>query len=395
MSNIYFVYLDYQASTPICENALEEMRPFLSEEFANPHSSQHIAGIKSLQAIDNAKVEIAKFLNADASEIIFTSGATEANNLALLGMCSESSEKKRILISFIEHKCVIAPAQHLRSLGYQVDFIPVTSNGTIDMVKYEAMLDSDVKLVSIMAVNNEIGSIQPIKECAILAQQYGALFHTDAAQAPSCIELDVREMGVDLVSLSSHKMYGPKGIGALFVSHELQREMQPIIWGGGQQNGLRAGTLPTQLCVGFGAAAKFLRENRETIREETRQFRNYFWTELQGKINDIQLIGPSLDDRHVGNLNIAFNGIDAEVLLGMLQTNIAASTGSACTSGVIEPSHVLNAIGLQHGIAETCIRFSFGSLATLDQMDFAVSKISKAVRAMTSLTLADILERSH
>ena len=386
MNNIRFAYLDYQASTPICDEALTKMHPYLVKEYANPHSSQHIAGIKSLQAIDAAKVEISKLINADADEIIFTSGATEANNLALLGMCPARSEKRRILISSIEHKCVIAPAQHLASLGYQVDFIPVTSEGIVDIVKYEAMLSGDIKLISIMAVNNEIGCIQPIKECALLAQKHGALFHSDAAQAPICLDLDVKEMGLDLLSLSSHKMYGPKGIGALYVSYELQKEMKPIIWGGGQQNGLRAGTLPTHLCVGFGAAAKFLRENGENIREETRKYRDYFWEELMNAINDLQLIGPPLDNRHAGNLNIAFNGIDAETLLGMLQTDIAASTGSACTSGVIEPSHVLSAIGLQHDIAENCIRFSFGYSTSQDHIDFAISKISDAVRMICPST---------
>lgn len=379
MINTDFVYLDYQASTPICEIALQEMRPFLTDEFANPHSSQHIAGIRSIQAIDNAKVELSRLINVNKDEVIFTSGATEANNLALLGICTESSERKRILISSIEHKCVIAPAQHLISLGFIVEFIPVTSEGIIDLVKYEGMLGQDVKLVSIMTVNNEIGSIQPIRECALLAQKHGALFHTDAAQSLSCMEVDVMEMGVDMLSLSSHKMYGPKGIGALIVSAELQSKIQPIIWGGGQQNGLRAGTLPTHLCVGFGAAAKFLRQNRKEIREQTRTIRDYFWRELQEHVKQTSLIGPPLDARHAGNLNVAFKGNDAELILGKIQTEVGASTGSACTSGAIEPSHVLDAIGLQSDVADSCVRFSFGPNVTADQVKFAVKKIGEAL----------------
>ena len=382
---IDFVYLDYQASTPVCESALEKMHPFLNEEFANPHSSQHIAGIKSFQATERAKVEIADFINADPGEIIFTSGATEANNLALIGLCRANSSRNRILISAIEHKCVIAPAEHLRSLGYKIDFIPVTSDGVIDMKRYEAMLGGDVKLVSIMAVNNEIGSIQPIRECASLAKSHGAIFHTDAAQSPVCLKLDVRDMNIDLASLSSHKMYGPKGIGALYASNELQSKMQPIIWGGGQQNGLRAGTLPTHLCVGFGAAAKYLHENRTQNIKAIKENRDYFWSELQKKLNSVHLIGPHLKNRHVGNLNIAFKQIDADTLLGMLQTNIAASTGSACTSGIIEPSHVLAAIGVLPEITNTCIRFSFGLDMTRKQLDFAITEISNAINQLSKL----------
>jgi cysteine desulfurase len=379
MAKIDFVYLDYQASTPVCEAALQKMQPFLEKEYANPHSSQHIAGIKSFQAIEAARIELAKFLNADSNEIIFTSGATEANNLALLGLCLENSKRKRILVSSIEHKCVLAPAEHLRTLGFEIDYIPVNSDGMIKMDEYEALLGDDVLLVSIMTVNNEVGSIQPIKECASLAKSNGTLFHTDAAQAAICMELDVHEMGLDLVSLSSHKMYGPKGIGALYVSNELQSKIKPIIFGGGQQNGIRAGTLPTHLCVGFGAAAKHLRINREDIVVKIRVKRDYFFDGLKAKISTIKLVGPNLADRHVGNVNIAFDQIDAGVLLGMLQTEVAASTGSACTSGTIEPSHVLAAMGFEHDVSNSCVRFSFGGDLELEQIDFSIDKICKAV----------------
>ncbi|WP_262694704.1 cysteine desulfurase family protein [Kordiimonas aquimaris] len=377
-----YVYLDYQASTPICEAALREMQPFLAEEYANPHSSQHIAGIKSLQAVEAAKSEIAKFINADSNEIIFTSGATEANNLALIGMCRADSKKKRILVSSIEHKCVLAPAEYLRSLGYEIEYIPVTSDGTVKLEEYKSMLDDDVYLISIMAVNNEVGSIQPIKECALLARSKGALFHTDAAQASVFFKLDAQEMCLDLVSLSSHKMYGPKGVGALYVSNELQSKIQPLIWGGGQQNGIRAGTLPTHLCVGFGAAAKYLRMNRENIVTQIRNKRDYFFEQLQKRINSIQLVGPALEDRHAGNANIAFDQLDAGLLLGMLQTDVAASTGSACTSGIIEPSHVLSAMGIKPDVIDSCIRFSFGADLETDQIDLAIQKICHAVEAV-------------
>ena len=379
MKKTNFIYLDYQASSPICEYAMRKMRPFLTEEFANPHSSQHIAGIRSFQAIEKAKAEIAQLINADSNEIVFTSGATEANNLALLGMCRENSDKKQILVSSIEHKCVLAPAQHLKSLGYEVSYIPVTSEGVVDIDEYKKLLDDDVLLVSIMAVNNEVGSVQPIKECALLARSRGTFFHTDAAQAPMSIQLDVHEMHLDLVSLSSHKMCGPKGIGALYISNNLQNKMKPIIWGGGQQNGIRAGTLPTHLCVGFGAAAKHLRLNGEEIIDETRKIRNYFFERLREKVKSIQLVGPDLEHRHAGNVNVAFDQIDAGLLLGILQADVAASTGSACTSGVIEPSHVLSAMGLEAEVINSCVRFSFGADLNYGQMDHAVAKICNAV----------------
>lgn len=376
---IDFVYLDYQASTPVCEEALQEIQPFLEVEYANPHSSQHIAGIKSFQAIEDARGEVAKFLNADPNEIIFTSGATEANNLALLGLCSANSERKRVLVSSIEHKCVLAPAEHLRTLGFEVDYIPVNSDGVINVGAYEKLLGDDVLLVSIMAINNEVGSIQPINECASLARSSGALFHTDAAQAAICMELDVHEMGIDLLSLSSHKMYGPKGIGALYISNELLSIIKPIIFGGGQENGIRAGTLPTHLCVGFGAAAKNIRINREDIVAKIRAKRDYFFEGLKAKVNNIQLIGPALAERHVGNANIAFAQIDAGTLLGMLQTEIAASTGSACTSGTIEPSHVLAAMGFESNLSDSCVRFSFGMDLEQEHLDFAIDRICRAV----------------
>jgi len=374
-----FIYLDYQASTPVCKDALKEMKPFLEKEYANPHSSQHLAGINSFQAIEAARGEVAKFINADSNEIVFTSGATEACNLALLGLCSEASKRKRILVSSIEHKCVLAPAEYLRTLGFKIDYISVDSYGIIDMDEYKALLDDDVLMVSIMTVNNEVGSIQPIKDCALLAKSNGAFFHTDAAQAATSLELDVLEMGLDLVSLSAHKMYGPKGVGALYVSNELQSKMKPIIYGGNQQNGIRAGTLPTHLCVGFGAAAKHLRLNKENIVARIKANRNYFFEGLRVKLDNIRLIGPALDERHAGNLNIAFNQIDAEVLLGMLQADIAASTGSACTSGTIEPSHVLAAMGVDDCTIESCVRFSFGEDSDQKNIDYAIDKICNAV----------------
>jgi cysteine desulfurase len=378
------IYLDYQASTPLNKLALKAMTPYLTSEFANPHSMQHIGGIQSYKAIEDAQSQVADLINADANEIIFTSGATEANNLALFGFCNQDSKRKRILISSIEHKSIIEPAEHLMTLGFKVEYIPVDSQGIVKLDKYKEMLSDDVLLVSIIMVNNEIGTIQTIKELAYHAKTHGAIFHTDAAQAPVTKSINVCELNVDLLSLSSHKMYGPKGIGALYISNYFQNKIKPMILGGGQQNGIRAGTIPTHLCVGFGEAALYIQKNNSCIFNEIEVNRNYFWKGLNNTVSKIKLVGPNFDKRHVGNLNISFEGISADTLLGMLQKDIAASTGSACSSGIIENSHVLSAIGLSYNEQGSCIRISFGPEISNTELDQAIILLKKAI---------DILDR--
>lgn len=379
------IYLDYQASTPIHESVLKAMKPYLKHEFANPHSTQHILGIKSNQAITDSQHKIAKLINADENEIIFTSGATEANNLALFGIANQNSKRKKILISSIEHKSVMAPAEHLINLGFDVEYIPVDSEGIINLDKYKEMLSTDVLIVSVIFVNNEIGAIQPIKEYARIAKSNGAIFHTDAAQAPLTTTIDVKELDIDLLSLSSHKMYGPKGVGALYIASHLQKNIQPMIFGGDQQNGLRSGTMPTHLCVGFGEAAEFVSTNKDLIFLQTKKNTEYFWKKISEQIKAMKLIGPKFENRHIGNLNIYFENIDADSLLGMLQTHVAASTGSACSSGSILPSYVLSAIGATNEEANSCIRFSFSYENTKSQLDKSIGKIAEYVNLLRSI----------
>lgn len=378
------IYLDCQASTPIADSVALAMEPFRCEEFANPHSAQHLSGLVSSQAIDTARKNIAKFIGADDNEIIFTSGATEANNLALLGLRNLRDQRNRILVSAIEHKSVLAPADYLKAMGFIVEYIPVSSQGEIDLQALKKIIDDDVLIMSVMSANNETGSVQAIQKCAELAHDFGAYFHTDATQAAVHAEIDIKNWDVDLLSLSSHKMYGPKGVGALFVAREIQEKITPIIFGGDQERGLRSGTLATSLCVGFGAAAENLMQNRQSIRDQIVGLRNLFWMKLEQSVDQIHLIGQSIGDRHIGNVCVSFEGVDADDLLGILQADVAASTGSACTSGNILPSHVLIAMGLSEETIAGSVRFSFGTHLSEVDIDMAVQLIDAAVKLCRS-----------
>ena len=382
MNTDELIYLDYQASTPLCAAAKNAMLPFLDGNFSNPHSAQHIGGMQATSHIEIARHQVAALIGSDPNEIIFTSGATEASNLALLGIRHTAGNRKRVLIGSTEHKCVIEPANYLNDLGFSVEHIPVDTTGTIDLATYEMMLSDDVALVSIMMANNETGSIQAISHCAKLAKKVGAIFHTDAAQAPISMDITVEELGVDLLSLSSHKMYGPKGIGALYVSKETIHCVTPLIRGGGQEQGLRSGTLPTLLCVGFGEAAKYLFSNTKTLRAKILHSRNLFWEMIGNKVSQVSLLGQPLEARHIGNLCLTFEGVSGDELLGMLASQVAASTGSACTSGMTHHSHVLSAMNLSKDKMEGAVRFSFGPDIPNESLAKAVDEISKAVKIL-------------
>lgn len=346
------------------------MQPFFAEKFGNPHSSDHSFGWDSMRAVEGATKRIAALIGADPDEIVFTSGATESNNLALLGLGRRAvaGDRRRILLSAIEHKCVLAVGDYLeRQLGYTVEQIPVDSEGCVIIEALDEALDDDVLAVSIMAVNNEIGTIQNIQRISKAIEKTGALFHCDAAQAPTA--MDVREVAqrVDLLSLSSHKMYGPMGVGIVYIRRELQGKVEPLLFGGGQQNGLRSGTVPVPLCVGMAAAADlFNSDDATTNRVLTKKRRDRFIDELISTPWQIAVNGPIGQNRHPGNANIHFVGFAAHDVLNALQPRLAASTGSACTSGTPEPSHVLRAIGLSRVDAEESIRFSMG-YGTSDQ----------------------------
>ena len=376
------IYLDYQASTPTDPRVLEGMMPYFTESFGNPHSSNHILGWKSLDAVESARFEVASLIGASTEELFFTSGATESNNHAIFGVAARNrTSRKAILISAIEHKCVKEAAaffaiQH----GCEVREIPVLQSGKIDLCAYRGMLSDDVLLVSVMAVNNEIGTIQNIAELARQAHEVGALFHCDAAQAPEAFEIDVLDLEVDFLSLSAHKLYGPKGIGGLFIESSLQSDLPALVHGGGQQNGMRSGTLPTPLCVGFGVASSIVRKEGVEHRARLRALSAHLLQELQSQGVEFNINGDTYD-RHPGNLNLEFPGVDAESLINSLQPRVCVSTSSACNSGMLQASCVLRAIGLSDDQAGSSIRLSVGRFSDEPQLQEAAAMIADRIHS--------------
>ena len=385
------LYFDHQATTPVNTRVLAAMTPYYTESFGNPHSSDHCLGWEASSAVEDAAENVARLIGAEADEITFTSGATESNNMALLGLGRRAAggKRRRILVSTIEHKCVLAAVRVLcEQFGFAVELIPVDAEGFVDVSALEEVLDDDVLTVSIMAVNNEIGTIQDIRRISELVRGCGAAFHCDAAQAPIAMNMKSMASHTDILSLSAHKMYGPKGIGAIYISRELQGQIEPLIYGGGQQNGLRSGTVPVPLCVGMGAAADILAA--DTAKENRAQLsrRRDTFVEMLNRLPwPIALNGPQGQARHPGNANIRFVEFSAYDILSTLQPHLAASTGSACTSGIPEPSHVLRAIGLSGEEAESSIRFSLGFGTTDADVEEAVRLIAEALTRLTQAGL--------
>lgn len=364
------IYLDYQATTPLDPQVIEAISKSTSNLFANPHSAQHVLGQKSADAVDRARADIEAFIGAATDEVIFTSGATESNNQAIAStLFANKTPRSKVLISAIEHKCIKNAAHYYAAkLGHTVEEIPVLPSGIIDTKAYQSMLSDDVLLVCIMAVNNEIGTIQDIPKLAEMAHEAGALFHCDAAQAPEAIDIDVSDWQVDMLSLSGHKVYGPKGIGALFVKNHLQASLPPLIHGGGQQSGMRSGTVPTNLCVGFATALNLSKQQAGESRNRLRVLKQQFIDNLSDASIDFRLNGDQ-ENCHPGNINIQFAGHNATEILAALQPVVCASTGSACNSEMVLPSHVLKAIGLTDEQALSTIRFSLGRFSDSDQVD--------------------------
>ena len=389
------LYFDHQATTPLDSRVLDAMGSYFGGKFGNPHSSEHIIGWRAGQAVERAAGDIAAMIGGESDEIIFTSGATEANNLALTGLAKRaaSGQRKRILLGATEHKCILEIGRMLsQDFGYCVSQIPVDRSGRIDMEALEDTIGDDVLLLSIMAANNEIGTLQDIPAIARMAARHGCLFHCDAAQAPGALDVSRLAQHADMISLSSHKMYGPMGIGALFVRRDLQGHISPIIHGGGQQNGLRSGTVPTALCVGFGVAAKLISESDDSEgRKALAERRNALLRKLRTLPLPVWLNGPSdFSQRHPGNINVGFTGVEAQDLLSRVQPRLAASTGSACTSGIPEPSHVLRAIGLSEEEAASSIRFSLGRYTSDEDVEEAFDVIRAAIDDITDTGLLEV-----
>ena len=380
------IYADYQATTPVDPRVQEKMSPYWGQSFGNPHSSDHIVGWKASEAVREAAESVATLIGADADEVVFTSGATESNNLSLQGLARRAPDSRdRILVSAIEHKCVLAAARAIsENQGITVGTIPVDCDGFVDFDSLEKLVAERVLLVSIMAVNNEVGTIQDIPRIAEMLASHGILFHCDAAQAPCAIDVSDLAAHADLISLSAHKFYGPQGIGTLFIRRDLKESIDPMIYGGGQQEGIRSGTVPMPLCVGMGAAAEIVASDEgKEERERIAGLRDSFIRLLEIGEYPITVNGPIGPCRHPGNANISFEGCDAQDILGVLQPRLAASTGAACTTGIPEPSHVLRALGLSDAQSEASIRFSFGRFATYEEIKTAAQLVSEALATVS------------
>ena len=387
MSNPKTIYADYQATAPVDSRVLEAMTPYWQESFGNPHANDHIVGWRAAQRVEGAAASVAALIGADPDEMIFTSGATEANNLALLGLARRApNSRRRILVSAIEHKCVLAATRVLEQReGLTVESIPVDCKGFVDIDALAGLLDDRTLAVSIMAVNNEIGTLQDVPRIANLLAHWGVIFHCDAAQAPCAMDLSEMAAHADLVSLSGHKIYGPQGIGALYIRRGLQEAIEPLIYGGGQQGGLRSGTVPMPLCVGMATAIDILRQPEGAEeRAAVGDHRDAFVRLVQASRFHIDINGPISDKRHPGNTNLRFRGFAAQDILGALQPHLAASTGAACTTGMSESSHVLRAIGLNVAEAESSIRFSFGRFTTDDDITEAARLVVDTLESLAS-----------
>jgi cysteine desulfurase len=381
--NIEPIYLDHQASTPTDPEAVAAMSRYWTEEFGNPHSSKHAFGWRADDAVTAGRQSVADLIGATAEEVVFTSGATEANNLAILGLLQHADGTGRnVVVSAIEHKCVLESARQLERNGYEVRKAPVLPTGHVDLEALATLVDGETDLVSVMLVNNEIGTVQPVAEVAELCRAVGAALHCDAAQAPTGVAIDVEALGVDMLSLSSHKMYGPKGIGALFVSHSIRGKIRPIIHGGGQEGGLRSGTLPTPLCVGFGEAARIMMKRRETDARHLAACRTAFLEAFGAGFPNFAVNGD--EPKHPGHLNILLRNVDAEDLTTNMQPALAVSTGAACSSGMPESSHALRALGLSVEESSECVRIGFGRFSDEKQARAAAEIIVGAIIANQS-----------
>ena len=372
------IFLDNQSTTKLDDEVFKKMMPYFTESYGNPHSINHSFGRNAQFATEAARKEIAEYLSANHQDVYFTSGATESNNIFIKGLANFSKVRnKRIITSKADHKCVLQSCKRLEEQGFDVEYLDIDKSGLIDLQNLENALKTPTLLTSIMFVNNEIGTIQPIKEIGALCRQYGSFFHTDAAQAIGKMKIDVNELNVDALSISGHKTYGPKGIGVLYVNTEARLQMTPLFDGGGQEKELRSGTLPTPLCLGLGEAIKKSATEMNTTNSTIKTLRDKTLELLTKAIPDIILNGD-IDNRIEGNLNLRVPGIDANALINNIP-NIAISTGSACTSGFIERSHVLKSLGLTDEEASNSFRIGIGKYNTEEEIEIASNAIINAV----------------
>ena len=372
------IFLDNQSTTALDSRVFEKMSPFFKEDYGNPHSTHHSYGREASEAINTARKAIASNLNANHQDIYFTSGATESNNILIKGLGSFSKVKSRRIITLkSEHKCVLQSCKRLEEDGFEVIYLSPKSDGLVDLDELEDALNVPTFLTSIMFVNNETGVIQPMKKIGELCRDYESVFHTDAAQAAGKIDIDVEELNIDALSISGHKMYGPKGIGVLYVNTPTRLQIKPLFDGGGQEKELRSGTLPTPLCVGLSEALNLSLKEKDQTNDQIIELRLRMLEILSNSINDLKVNGSNTS-RIEGNLNIMIPGIDAEVLINNMP-EIAISTGSACTSGFVERSHVLQSMGMTDEEASYSFRIGIGKHNTREEIETASNTIINAV----------------
>jgi cysteine desulfurase len=378
------IYMDYSATTPIDPRVADKMIPFLREQFGNPASRSHAYGWSAEAAVEEARVQVAKLVGADPREIIWTSGATESNNLALKGAAHfYKSKGKHIITVKTEHKAVLDTVRELEREGYDATYLEPQDNGLITLEQLEAAMRPDTILVSVMLVNNEIGVVQPIKEIGELCRKKGIIFHSDAAQATGKVEINLEELKVDLMSFSAHKTYGPKGIGALYVRRKPRVRLEAQMHGGGHERGLRSGTLAPHQIVGMGEAFRIAKEEMDTELARIKALRDRLAKGLM-EIEEVYINGD-MEHRVPHNLNVSFNFVEGESLI-MAVKDIAVSSGSACTSASLEPSYVLRALGRSDELAHSSIRFTIGRFTTEEDIDFAIKLLKEKVGKLRELS---------
>ncbi|CAN6482186.1 unnamed protein product [Victoria cruziana] len=379
------LYLDMQATSPVDPRVLDAMLPFFTAHFGNPHSRTHLYGWESDQAVERAREQVAALVGAHPKEIFFTSGATESNNISVKGVMRFYREKKRhVVTTQTEHKCVLDSCRHLQQEGFEITYLPVGTDGLVDLDRLRDAIRPDTGLVSIMAVNNEIGVVQPIAEIGRICREKGVPFHTDAAQALGKVPIDVERMNISLMSLSGHKVYGPKGVGALYLRRRPRVRVEPQMNGGGQERGIRSGTVPTPLVVGFGEACSISVKEMSYDSKRVEALQKRLLDGIRARLDGV-VVNGSMDHRYAGNLNLSFAYVEGESLLMGLK-EVAVSSGSACTSASLEPSYVLRALGVEEDMAHTSIRFGIGRFTTEEEIDRAIELTVKQVEKLREMS---------
>ncbi|MBF1286265.1 IscS subfamily cysteine desulfurase [Neisseria sicca] len=378
------VYLDYAATTPVDKRVAEKMIPYLTETFGNPASNSHAFGWEAEEAVEKARADIAALINADPKEIVFTSGATESDNLAIKGAANFYKTKGKHLITVkTEHKAVLDTMRELERQGFEVTYLGVQENGLIDLEELKAAIRDDTILISVMWVNNEIGVVQDIPAIGAICRERKIIFHVDAAQACGKVPVDVEAAKIDLLSMSGHKVYGPKGIGALYVRRKPRVRLEAQMHGGGHERGFRSGTLPTHQIVGMGEAFRIAKEELEQDMAHYRKLRDIFLKGIEG-IEEVYINGD-LEHRAPNNLNVSFNFVEGESLI-MAVKELAVSSGSACTSASLEPSYVLRALGRNDELAHSSLRITFGRMTTEEEVKFAAELIKSKIGKLRELS---------